>query len=72
MKKNLSTILLVFVLILFSNGSLTAQGTLTAGTMIVIKPEKNWNSRDKNPPNFIVAYPLKDNEGNVVINGGRQ
>ena len=70
MKKNLSTILLVFVLILFSNGSLTAQGTLTAGTMIVIKPEKNWNSRDKNPPNFIVAYPVKDNEGNVVINGG--
>jgi hypothetical protein len=38
--------------------------------MIVLKPEKNWNSRDKNPPSFIVLYSVKDNKGNVVVNGG--
>lgn len=70
MIKSISNLIFTFFLILLTFKISIAQGTLTSGTMVVVKPEKNWSSRDKNPPNFIVAYPVKDNKGNVVINAG--
>ena len=60
----------LFAFITVFTDSLYAQGILSSGTLVVVKPEKNWDSLEKNSPNFIVAYPIKDNNGNVVVNGG--
>ena len=59
----------IFCLVAYTN-CLKAQGTLSAGTLIVVKPDKIWDSRENNAPSFVVACPIKDNSGNLVINAG--
>ena len=62
--------LITFILLIFVDQVVYSQGKLNEGTIVVVKPSRNWDSREKIAPVFIVKYPVKDKSGNVIINEG--
>lgn len=63
-------VVVAMTLAFFMFNEAKAQGVIEAGTVITVKPAKQWHCKDKNPPEFVVEYPVKDSNGRTVINMG--